>query len=361
MAMSSASPSPCTLLVMDPLSCPSCGEGYTCSGTEGVPVTLSCGHTVCEGCVNALQVLDSMYCTICRGNVERVTVRNPDLAAFCDAMRVTVDAASVLSECASPCGGNPTEAQISGAQMGFTSNKRAKIDESAEGVPGPRGGGPLCPDLLCPVHPDQLLSLLCLKDERLACTKCMLSHHRGRGHRAVKLSAASIPTRLVDVLQGKREVLQRKKRECETVAEHTAAKRAQVEAQASAQCNDVTRACEAIKRSVDEYRAATMADITARCRQQLKQLDAQCDAAIANANQLALALSVCDSGLRTALADDAAGTTLAHKLHTLQHIATPPVLEVAEVAVAQTKVQADFNVTSEGLLIALTQVRCACS
>ena len=71
-------------VTFDSFACAECGEGYSGVKAGCVPTGLSCGHTLCAVCAEAITLGVPPVCTICKAVVSEECMGIVMLGALCD-------------------------------------------------------------------------------------------------------------------------------------------------------------------------------------------------------------------------------------------------------------------------------------
>ena len=281
------------------LVCATCGVPLSATTLDAVPVHLSCGHTACSGCVNAVAVMDDIPCPVCRAIVQPNAVRNVSLGAFCDSVRV-----ALCSHEGSTTGSLPPTDTASASDGNF---------DMAQGPLAQSAGGAVPSELLS--HHVNCVSCegvplpataYCQTCAAVVCNACKSTKHgHSTGCTVQELLATSVvDDTTVDLLRARSASLRASASMCTEFAQRAPALKRQLQTQAADSCAKLTVAVAELKATLDAVCADALAAAKLECRRREKALDAQADAAAVSAGQLALAAGVCESAANKPHAGD---------------------------------------------------------
>ena len=246
------------MAAFDPLACAACGDALLPSRDLDAepPVTISCGHTLCGQCGDAIALLTDPVCPICKRGLDGATAANVALRT----LSVYLGAAS---------------------------------SESAVSVPAPAAES----EVHCVSHAGVPATHGCCCAFAAMCAECVAAAHSTGAHDVRELWAPGTPAALSAWLSERALC-------CRAAGEGQSAAAARVIATATElkhrqeqAVHAITARTQAVKDAVDAKAGVLLSAASRAVGPRAKVLDAQCDALLVSASQMELYGRLCDAAV----------------------------------------------------------------
>lgn len=288
--------------VFSPWRCAACDAALRGIGVGACPVTLSCGHTICRACGDAISSGSKCACPLCYAEVSLPLVANVGVGVVGEAACVGAEVgfggpaeALLCADCLSlddsvlashkcmTCG----ERGLCEPHHTFHARKKHDLV-----VVSPSG---IAPASRCVLHSDSALYFYCVSDMTAVCRDCLALGHPRDSHDVRELSSvedvvcASLRER-VSLFRAAADAMV-----CRAGALERAI--AGVSASEDACCARVTEVHDDVKAAVDANCVSVLRRVHDVCEGRRKRLRAQGDVLGVGSGQLGLGALMCESAL----------------------------------------------------------------
>ena len=306
-----ASPLPST--PFSAVRCASCDSPLRGCAAETYPVTLTCGHSLCRPCGDAIATRDVPVCPFCNIAIKLPLMMNMGLGSFAEAALANMELlGGAAGDGAASAGLEPLLCVQckAGEDIDTPATHRCKVcpDRPLCSVHGPAHSqlrkhevevvnhAALGPSTKCTNHPECSLNFFCLTDMTAVCRDCVvIGHSPDRGHDVRELGPAA-EVLSVDLRQ-RAEAFRTHAEACTMQASLISAAKTVLLTNKEEATRKVDTVPDKVAASIATHVKTMLATLDSIHKMRSKALTAQSDELLITASQLGVGASICENAI----------------------------------------------------------------